>query len=743
MTRYLTVVCLLLLLIVPVLAQDDETLTIAFIGSENETDQALYNAAQLAAEEINAQTGDDELRDVDDNSYELNIRFYEASNESETLEAYEDAVDDDVVAVIFGADGDNLDALVDDATITIPVLHAIADGTSGNSFYRLVADFDTQADAVADYLVNERHFEQIAVAAADTASAQDARDSFVLAVEANGGEIVIDSTHSADADDLASDAEDIRESGADALLLWTLDSQAIEMLEALENEGWNGLIVYNNLTPNFIERSGDLAQGLLSPMAWTSLAYDSQSQVFSSDFASEYGNSATPLSAAAYDAVYLLAEAVRQGGENAAAELSTLGEYDGVQAVYNNAQAEDLLLAQYWGSSLLEAARYTAGECVNCLDTWRAEQDTEGVTSRDSLLVALLIPDNGTAEALGNSIENAVELAISEINDMGGLIYTNVQYTLVLRSYSVNNSQEAAAALQKAKEDGAVIVLGLDSNAQVLDNLAVVAQLELPQLVSASDSRIPVLERSDNALQIRSNDSAIAEAVIAYLVDERELEGISTVAARTDYARESQAVAEDAIAVSDEGRLELSLNYDLGNADFAALAAQIVDSDTEAVVVWSPAGDAAALLDALEAAAYEGVFVYPYLTPDNLASFQSDSVEVLAAANWWASAGDWASINFSASYVDNYGTTPLPQAVSYYDAMYWFAQGIEEVGTDATALNNYLLDTDSFMGVQGDYAPATYGDGEAIRSVIIGAVTADGLVELARYNGETCLNGCD
>jgi branched-chain amino acid transport system substrate-binding protein len=744
MSKYLSLAVLLLLLIVPALAQDADTLTIAFIGSENAADQVLFRAAQLAANEINAETGDDELRDAEDNAYELAIRFYEASNESETLDAYQDAVDDDAIAVLMSTDGDNLDALVDDASISIPVFHAVADGTSGNSFYRLVADYASQADDIADYLVNERHFSQIAVAAADSSSAQDAQDAFVTAVEADGGEIVIDSSHSADADDLQSDAEDIRESGAEALLLWTLDSQAVELLEALQNEGWDGLIVYNNLSPNFIERAGSLAEGLYSPATWTALAYDSQSQAFSHDFAAQYNAQPSSAAAAYYDAVYLLAEAVRQGGENAASELSTLGEYDGVQALYNNAQAEDLLLVQYWGGSVLEAARYTAGVCVNCLDTWRAETDAEDVSSRDSLLIALIIPTNGPAEALGNALENAVDLAVSEINDAGGLLTSDtIQYTLVVQSYSANNSQEAAAALQAAKDDGAVVVMGLDFNAQVLDNLAIVGQIALPQFVSATDARIPVLERSNSALQIRSNDAAIADAVVSYLVNERELEGISTVAARTDYAREAQAAAEDAIAASDEGRLEVSLNYDLGETDFSALATQIVDSASEAVLVWSPPADASALLAALESAGYEGVFVYPYLTGENLGSFQSENIEVLAASNWWASASDWASVSFSAAYSDNYGDAPLPQAVSYYDAVYWLAAGIESVGSDSTALNNYLLDTESFVGVQGEYLPATYGDGETIRSVFIGTVDGETLVETARYNGETCLFGCD
>src|SRR5690606_34342075 len=112
------------------------------------------------------------------------------------------------------------------------------------------------------------------------------------------------------------------------------------------------------------------------------------------------------------------------------------------------AQAEDMFIVQAWGTSLIEQVRYENGACVNCLDTWRGEVDESTVDSRDSLLIALIIPNSDSIIALGENIENAVDLAVREINDLGGIVSESVQYSLVVRSYYANTPAEAATALQ-------------------------------------------------------------------------------------------------------------------------------------------------------------------------------------------------------------------------------------------------------------------------------------------------------
>jgi ABC-type branched-subunit amino acid transport system substrate-binding protein len=229
---------------------------------------------------------------------------------------------------------------------------------------------------------------------------------------------------------------------------------------------------------------------------------------------------------------------------------------------------------------------------------------------------------------------------------------------------------------------------------------------------------------------------------VRYLIEEQDLTNLATIALRADYAREAQSSAERAIRNSDDGRLALSTTYELGKLDADAMAQQVIASDADAVLLWSHTVDALALLAALEANAWTGTLVYPY-APLELIDFASNTITVLTASNWSASAQDWLSLQFTADYTRTYGATPVAQAAAYYDAIYWVADGMTAVGAEPLELNTWLLDTSVFRGVQGVYDPVTYGAGETIRSVFIGQVHADGISELARYDGDTCLVGCD
>jgi hypothetical protein len=57
-------------------------------------------------------------------------------------------------------------------------------------------------------------------------------------------------------------------------------------------------------------------------------------------------------------------------------------------------------------------------------------------------------------------------------------------------------------------------------------------------------------------------------------------------------------------------------------------------------------------------------------------------------------------------------------------------------------MQSYVLGLESFIGVQGIYAPSTYANGELTRSVQLVSVINGTMTEVARYNNTTCWAGC-
>lgn len=750
LTRGLLPLLLLTGALASVSAQNLETLRVAFIGRETgsgaELDRQLYQAAVTAADQINAGDDDDEegIRISSGDRYALEIVYYAADTADEVLDALDEAVDDEAVAVIGPHESDLAEALADEGTQDLPVLLGASDSPDGDNLFRLAASLEDRATAAADYLVNEQHFSRIAVLSSNTSEALDGAEIFKTA--AGDDVIVADIMREADREDFTADAQTIRDADAEALFVWALDNQVKNLLSALDEAGWDGEIVFAGLDAAFVADAGaDLTAGLYGAVNWSTAAYDADSQAFVTDYQAQW-NAAPPDDAASYyDAVYLLANAITDAGIEPSAirsDLASQTDYDGVQGVYDNATTDALLIVQTRADgSFIEVARYAEDTCQNCPDTWRADTSDETATSSETFRVGLITTLDGAAEPAGEQIEQAARLAIREINEAGGILGTNgVRYTLDLITYSAESGDAAGTAFDQAVSDGVQIIIGPDYNAQVVPNLFRAENAEVLQLVSATLDQVTTNSGS-YVYQLRASDSTLASAAANYLTDVRGLTRFASVAVRTDYGLDGVEAFNDAVAASDDGNVVLELEHDVDATDFAALADQIVNANVEAVAVWSSQPATSALISELEARNWDGVLVYGYLTPDFVNTVGETAFEIVGPVNWWTNAGDWLSQDFANRYAARYGEAPIPQAVSYYDAIYLIAGGLDESGS--SGLLSWLSGLESFTGVGGTYSPESYGTGELTRSVLILDVQGGTVSEAARYNDAVCVVGCE
>lgn len=727
-----------------------ETLTIGFIGAgtgrQAQQDQLLYQAAVLAAETINS-AEDNHLADPDGTRYTLRVVYYDADTGDDAVSALDSAVVDDAIAVLGPQQPELAQAILDAGTPAIPLLLGGPDAPRGTSYvFDLSAGYAPWAQAAADYLVQQRHFNRVALVAANTDVALSSMDAFRAAVDADF--IVADLTHDAGDDDFTTEARTLRDADAQALFVWTLDSSMVALLRALDAVNWSGMIVYAGLDAEFLTRADDLIPAdFFGTTAWTAAAYDAASQSFVADYTARWGQMPPDGAAAYYDAVYLLADAIRSDGAAPPAlntALNTMTDIAGVQGSYAAAQTDALLLVQaYPDGTLIEAARYAGGTCQTCPNLWLADTTNEAAETVVTYNIGLIASLDGPAEASGESIEQAARLAVREINELGGVLDTDGRrYTLNLRVYSATNQTEAASAFNQAVADGMQIIIGPDWNAHVLPNLYRAEAAGVVQLVSATDTRIASDEPTNFVFQLRATDDAKALALADYLLNGRDYTQLASVAVRADYALSAANTFADVVASSEDGELALRLEHDIDAGDYSEIARQITAADVEAVVVWSTQPAASSLLAELNALGWDGLFAYGYLNSEFVYDDAApDSVELIGAVNWTAASGDWVSRDFTARYTERYGSTPTAQSAAYYDAVYLLASGLAQVG--AENIQSWLIELERFVGVQGVYTPAAFANGELLRGVVIVRVQEQGMVEIARYNGAECLVYCE
>jgi ABC-type branched-subunit amino acid transport system substrate-binding protein len=723
---FLTTLLIFIVLGVPtvVLAQDTESRQIAVIvstvGDDANRDRLAYQAAVLAAEQI--ADSSDGIEANDGTRYTLEVLRYTASSADDAADATRKALDDGADLLIAPLSASFRDAVIG-AARNVSVLYFANDDTAPTTTaLKIAPSLRSQILASANYLTAVRGFTEIAVVNADTTAAASGSDAFVNAI--GSANLAIRLTHEADQTDFASDARSIRDSGAQAIFIYTLRTPATALVNALDAIGWDGVIITMTAPTS--------ASGLYTPAIWTASADDRASRAFVKDYTARWNEAPSDDAAAFYDAVYLAAQALRQS-EALTRTALTGANYSGLQGQYVSGVPDSVRLVELSnGSGSVEAARYVGGACVTCPGFFVTDITNRTVT-RDAVYTFALIAD--TDSDTGRSVEQAAELAVREINDAGGLIGPqNTRYSLRLRTYEASTPAEAVAAFGQAVQDGANAVLGGDLNGWVLPAPFAADAAGIPYLVSATGLTSPTLATARALLQTRANDLTQARAAVTYAVNTLELTQFATVAARADYGLNAARALKDAVRSADDGETVLSLEHTPDQTDLSALAAQIAAQNIEAVFAWTTPAGVQSLLDGLAGQQWQGVVFYGYLNDDLAAALTvPDGISLYGVTPWSTAAGDWASKTFSAAYTDLYAEQPSDLAASYYDSVHLLRRAVEAVGPQPALVARWLRETAVYTGVQGVYRPADYGTGELTQSVRV--VRAEGglLIDADRY----------
>ncbi|MCU0463509.1 MAG: ABC transporter substrate-binding protein [Anaerolineae bacterium] len=712
-----------ILTITPAFAQDNESRQIAVIvssvGSDATRDRLAYQAAVLAAEEL--ADSSEGIEANDGTRYSLEVRQYAVNSADDARDAVEDALDDGADVLIAPLNTSFREAVVEENP-SVVVLYYANDDTTPTNAIKIAPSLSSQIRAAADYLTNVRLLDEIAVINADTTAAESGTNVFVT--EVGAGSVATRLTHEADRADFAGDARSVRDAGAEAAFIYTLQNPGAALSSALDEIGWDGVVVSMDPPAS--------ADGVFKPVIWTASADDRASREFVAAYQARWEELPGDESAAYYDSVYLMAEALRNT-ESLARTSLTGASLDGVQGTYASGVPDTVRIVELGnGSGNVEAARYVAGVCVTCPGVF-VQDITETDTTRELVYTVALIAD--TDSDTGRSVEQAAELAVREINDAGGLLGPQTtRYTLRLRTYDAANPAEASAAFGQAVQDGAGAVLGGDLNGWVLPAPFTADAAGVPYLVTATGLTSPTLATAQFLLQLRANDLTQARAAVSYAVESLELTQFATVSARADYGLNAARALRDATQSADDGEVVFSVEHAPDQPNLSAAATQVAGAEVEAVFAWTTPDALQSFLNGLGAEGWSGVVFYGYLT-DSLAATLTvpEGVTLYGVTPWTAQASDWSSRAFTASYTDLYAEAPSDLAAAYYDAVHLLRRGVEAVGPVPATVNRWLRDTADFTGVQGAYLPSEYGTGELTQTVRVVRVEGGLLVQADRY----------
>ncbi len=328
-----------------------------------------------------------------------------------------------------------------------------------------------------------------------------------------------------------------------------------------------------------------------------------------------------------------------------------------------------LLLAALMMFSLAACAE-TTEETTSGAETTTEETTTEETTESTDTAGAIRVggigPITGGAAVYGTAVKNAAELAVQEINAMGGL-----QFELNYQD-DEHDPEKAVNAYNTLKDWDMQILMGTVTSAP---SIAVAAESVVDNMFQITPSATAEEAiANDNAFRICFSDPQQGQISAEYI----QSTGLATKVAVIYNSADaySSGIHDAFIAKAAELNLEVVADEsftDDSNTDFNVQLQKAKDAGAELVFLPIYYTEASLILTQADSMGYEPTFfgcdgLDGVLTVENFDTSLADGVMLLTPFS--VTAEDEQTANFVAAYNAAYGENPNQFAASAYDAMF-------------------------------------------------------------------------
>lgn len=298
----------------------------------------IVNSAQMAADEINEAGGV--------NGKKIVIEYLDDQAESTVaLQCMQKLVDEVDPLVVLGPDwsGNTLAAMPVAQEAGIPELTSSKSRAlthSGNdSLFRFVASSHMVGQTLAQ-LAKDQGYEKIAIWYTNTEYGVGGGEGAKLACEDLGLEVVCYETHNDTDNDFTAQIQAVKDSGADCLISYSIQTPGARSLKQLREQGVDIPVLLGDaaITPDFAELVGDeYMEGCIATSAFVACDPSESAQAYTQKYEELYGVAPDDHGAPYYDMVKMLAQVISENGEereDIIEGFKNLEGFEGAQGTY-------------------------------------------------------------------------------------------------------------------------------------------------------------------------------------------------------------------------------------------------------------------------------------------------------------------------------------------------------------------------------------------------------------------------
>ncbi len=321
----------------------------------------------------------------------------------------------------------------------------------------------------------------------------------------------------------------------------------------------------------------------------------------------------------------------------------------------------------------------------------------------------------------GEFTRTGAQLAVDEINTAGGVKLPNGE-TRNLGLIVVDDQGKpdiGLNAIRKLVTDERVLgFIGPDYSGITFPTLFVGEEAGVSQITSSIAKKI-THSGFKHIFRGRSNDEMWIHALIDYAVGKLSKKHIGISFTNIELGRSGRDVAKAYLKDKYGIKPVVEVSHAYGDRDLTASAAKIAKANPDLLIDWGTQIEAALLIRDLRRLGWQGTFAYNAADDIFTGLAEQLSVGVIGPQNWVWSKDDSKTKKFVSAYEARHNKKPSPHSVIYYDAVYLFAQAINQAGPNRKAIMDYLHGLKEWDGVEGTYRPSTEGGDMSTATVII------------------------
>jgi len=333
-----------------------------------------------------------------------------------------------------------------------------------------------------------------------------------------------------------------------------------------------------------------------------------------------------------------------------------------------------------------------------------AGEDGEVVVDDDVIVIGAIFPLTGAIATYGQSSKNAIELAVGEINDAGGILGKEVQVVFLDNK---STAPESALAAEKLIGEGVVAILGPVASSNSLA-AAPVAQEAGLVLLSPTSTNPDVTLVGDFIFRACFLDPFQAASAVRLAVDELNAQTAAILYdTGSDYSKGLADSFTEYFTAEGGEVVEVGEFVDT-ETDYSAILTRVKDKNPDVVYVPSYYGTAGLIVRQAADLGIDAVFIGAdgWDSPQ-FVELAGDAAEGHFFTNHYTPADPKAEVqNLLAGYAAAYGgEVPDALAVLAYDAAKLLMNAIEAAGsTDSVAIRDALWATEGFEGASGTFS---------------------------------------